>query len=184
MFVIIHAAADSQLRAQRTRVLRKAGYSVEEAGSGNETLLLARKTRPDLIVANGLSPDFFRQVRSNPLTAAVPLVHVCAPGVASSECDQYADAALAENTAPSVLVSVIQAVLKARTPPHTLASPFTDLIQEQQRLTWRVKRADLRQQAPDDVQSGPEELRREGRPRFSFSASYHRFSVHVDRRRV
>lgn len=69
-------ASDRELLAT---VLRYAGYSVLEAATGERALELARALKPDLIIADILMPtmdgyELVRELRSDPATAAVPVV--------------------------------------------------------------------------------------------------------------
>jgi CheY-like chemotaxis protein len=67
------------LRRANERVLTKAGYEVVTAADGEEALQLARTSVPDLILLDMLlpklgGPEVLRALRSNPATAAIPVV--------------------------------------------------------------------------------------------------------------
>ena len=66
-------------------ILRKAGYQVVEAASGQEALDRVRDTSPDLILLDVMMPgmdgyEVCRTLKRDPLTSAVPIVFVSALG--------------------------------------------------------------------------------------------------------
>ncbi|HEV2731110.1 MAG TPA: response regulator [Terriglobales bacterium] len=71
---------DSKLiRMASQRSLVGAGYSVTEAGDGEEGLRVARDLRPDLIVLDMMLPKLdgaqvLRRLRQDPSTAEIPVV--------------------------------------------------------------------------------------------------------------
>ena len=67
------------LRAPVASVLRRAGYEVESAGSGEEALQLLESARPELILLDLMMPGmgglgFLRRLRAEPKWAAVPVI--------------------------------------------------------------------------------------------------------------
>ncbi|MDP9227710.1 MAG: EAL domain-containing protein [Actinomycetota bacterium] len=76
VLVLDDRRADRELLAT---VLRYAGYSVEEASTGQAALDLARTKRPDLITTDILMPEmngyeFLRQLREDPATSETPVI--------------------------------------------------------------------------------------------------------------
>jgi DNA-binding NarL/FixJ family response regulator len=76
ILVVDDRATDRDLLAT---VLRDAGYTVLEAGTGEVGLSLARGERPDLIVADTLMPamdgyELVRELRSESTTADIPVI--------------------------------------------------------------------------------------------------------------
>jgi DNA-binding NarL/FixJ family response regulator len=76
ILVVDDRATDRDLLAT---VLRHAGYTVLEAGTGEVGLSLARGERPDLIVADTLMPamdgyELVRELRSESTTADIPVI--------------------------------------------------------------------------------------------------------------
>ena len=64
-------------------LLSSAGYDVHEAKNGTECVTIARSNRPDLVMVDLSMPELdgwgvFRELRSNPETAAIPCVAVTA----------------------------------------------------------------------------------------------------------
>ena len=62
-----------------TRTIEALGYGVVHAGNGEEGLALARKYRPDLVLADALMPrmdgrDMCRLIRDDPDVAETPVV--------------------------------------------------------------------------------------------------------------
>ena len=67
------------LRVATERILTKAGYQVICAGDGDEALVLAGSSLPDLIVLDMLlpklsGPEVLRSLKKNDLTAHIPVV--------------------------------------------------------------------------------------------------------------
>jgi PAS domain S-box-containing protein len=70
-------------RYTKSRILRSAGYVVVEAGSGAEALRITREKLPHLVVCDVNLPDMSgidvtRQLKSDPLTRAIPVVQISA----------------------------------------------------------------------------------------------------------
>ena len=73
-------------RYARTKLLKQAGYRVVEAGSGRETFDLVAEQKPALILLDVNLPDISgfevcRQLRSNPQTATLTILHISASSV-------------------------------------------------------------------------------------------------------
>jgi CheY-like chemotaxis protein len=69
------------LRTNSERVLKKAGYLVVTASDGMEALTVARESRPDLILLDMMlpkldGPSVLQAVKTDPLTAGIPVVVV------------------------------------------------------------------------------------------------------------
>lgn len=64
-------------------VLNTAGYEVHEARNGTECVTIARQHPPDLVMVDLSMPELdgwgvFRELKSDPMTAAIPCVAVTA----------------------------------------------------------------------------------------------------------
>jgi signal transduction histidine kinase len=110
------------MRYSLVRSLRDAGYNVVEARSGKEALELAA-TAPDLITLDVNLPDMTgfqvcRQLKSNPETASIPVLHVSStfvdPEYRVKGLDGGADAYLAEPIDRAELVATIGALLRLK----------------------------------------------------------------------
>ena len=64
-------------------VLNAAGYDVNEARNGTECVTIARRQPPDLVMVDLSMPELdgwgvFRELKADPLTAAIPCIAVTA----------------------------------------------------------------------------------------------------------
>ena len=99
--------------------LRRAGHTVIEADTGREALELAPSA--DLILLDVNLPDITgfdvcRQIKTDPRTAAIPVIQVSATAVAVADrahgLTQGADAYLTDPSEPDELLAVVAAVLR------------------------------------------------------------------------
>ena len=105
-----------------TRILRGAGMRVIEAANGRDALRLAAD-RPDLVVLDVHLPDMSgfevsAQLRTDPATAHIPVMHVSASVTGTAErargLDIGADAYLTHPVEPAMLIATARALLRAR----------------------------------------------------------------------
>ncbi len=110
------------LRYSLVRSLRDAGYQVLEAKTGGEALALAAEL-PDLITLDVNLPDIdgfqvCRQIKSNPATTHIPILHVSSTCVDADSKVQGlaggADAYLAEPISRAELVATVAALLRLK----------------------------------------------------------------------
>lgn len=110
-------------RYARTRLLQQAGYRIVEAGTGQETLDAIALYEPDMVLLDVNLPDMSgfevcRQIRDNPLSAAVTILHISASSVLLqhqvSGLDSGADGYLVEPVDPALLLATVRAFLRAR----------------------------------------------------------------------
>lgn len=115
-------------RYARTRVLRQAGFTVHEAGTGEEALSLLTH-RPDLVVLDINLPDIdglqvCRRIKENPETAGTLVLHLSASSLLPSDqvagLESGADAYLTEPVEPTVLVATVRALVRIRRAEETL----------------------------------------------------------------
>jgi response regulator RpfG family c-di-GMP phosphodiesterase len=148
--VILNVNGARNVRASRTRALRKAGYRVIESADCREVHQLGLQTKPDVIVINGLSsPEDLRlcaQLKANPTTRETPLIALCSLHTKSHA--HFATSCFPEPVTPKALLSIIglvqrlQAVeqrmvkvatsnqltlIKSNTTPHDLLSPLSTI---------------------------------------------------------
>ena len=104
-----------------SRILRGAGMEVLEAENGARALELVRSV-PDLVVLDINLPDITgyevcRHIKSDPVTATIPVMHLSASYTASADrafgLEAGADAYLTHPIDPPVLVATVRALLRA-----------------------------------------------------------------------
>jgi PAS domain S-box-containing protein len=124
-------------RYSKTRILRQAGYSVIEAGTGADTLDLVRRHMPNLVLLDVNLPDMSgievaRRIKNDPVTRSMPIVQISATHV--TEHDQQvgleggAEIYLTEPLQPHELSTVVRVMLR-------LHSTERGLLQSEAR--WR-----------------------------------------------
>jgi PAS domain S-box-containing protein len=105
-----------------SRILQKAGFAVLEAGTGEDGMRLAA-VRPDLVILDVNLPDVSglevcKQLKANPATAAVPILHLSASLVGSEArsegLESGADGYLTYPLEPRELVATVEALLRVR----------------------------------------------------------------------
>jgi PAS domain S-box-containing protein len=106
------------------RLLREGGFTVREARSGQEGLHLARTpTLTDVMLVDVRLPDMSgfdvcRQIRADPLTAAIPVVHISSVHAASDWVAQGleagADYYLTEPVDRGVLLATLRSAVRGR----------------------------------------------------------------------
>lgn len=104
------------------RVLRKAGFEVTEAGTGQEALRLAGEV-PDLVTLDVRLPDLSgfevcRRLKGNVVTRDIPVLHISAsyttPDAKAEGLDGGADGYLTHPVDPGELVATVRSLLRAR----------------------------------------------------------------------
>ncbi|MFN8458102.1 MAG: PAS domain S-box protein [Anaerolineae bacterium] len=112
---------DSPAHPHTGQTLRQHGFTLIQASTGGEALHLAGAKRPALIILDlsaENSLEICRQLKDNPLTAAIPLL-LCAETYQDPDLQRQALASRAEGylthtTEPLVLLSMVKALLPAR----------------------------------------------------------------------
>ncbi|HYV57859.1 MAG TPA: response regulator, partial [Candidatus Nitrosopolaris sp.] len=116
-------------RYHKVRTLRRAGYEVIEAASGEEALRAAADSAPRLIVLDINLPDVdgrevARRLKADERTSSIVILQVSATHVRQEDTvmalDSGADASLTEPMEPAVLVATVRALLRARLAEDTL----------------------------------------------------------------
>jgi signal transduction histidine kinase len=123
-------------RYARSKILRQAGFKVLEAATGAETLKIIASERPSIVLLDVNLPDISgfevcRQIRENPLTAAVTVVHISASSILAQHqvhgLEGGADSYLVEPVDPTVLIATVKAFLRARVAEDALRKSNEDL---------------------------------------------------------
>lgn len=107
----------------KSRMLRRAGYEVQEAATGSEALHYIRQDRPPLVLLDIGLPDInglevCRRIKSDPALALTLVLQVSASLVSSADkargLEGGADAYLTEPIEPEELVATVKALLRLR----------------------------------------------------------------------
>ncbi len=120
---ILNVDDDEAGRYAVTRALKKAGFLVIEAANGGEALQKVQEERPDLVLLDVNMPDISglevcRQIKRDPGTARIPVIHLSATPILPSErvqgLDGGADGYLVEPVDPDELVATIRSFIRNR----------------------------------------------------------------------
>ncbi|MBW4634215.1 MAG: response regulator [Iphinoe sp. HA4291-MV1] len=120
---ILHIDDNETNRYVVARVLRNAGFAVVEASTGEEGLSAIAQTQPDLVILDVKLPDIngfevCHQIKSNPATAHLPVLHLSAHFIKSQDKAQGlnggADAFLAQPVESIELIATVNALLRMR----------------------------------------------------------------------
>jgi len=119
--VLLNVDDHESARYARSRILSSAGFSVHDASNGEETLALAEKHHPDLILLDVHLPDVngievCRRLRQSHRDSPVMILQISASALSAAHAkealDAGADAYLMEPVDPDVLVATVKALLR------------------------------------------------------------------------
>lgn len=110
---------ESVLRELVRATLESDDYAIVEASDGEESLDLARRLRPDIVVLDMMMPgrsglDVLRELRSDPGLTSIPVVMLTARARAAdmnAALEAGADRYLAKPFSPLELISVVEELL-------------------------------------------------------------------------
>ena len=120
--VILHVDDSDANRYVVSRVLTQAGFAVVEGVSGRDALEKVAQN-PDVVVLDVRLPDISgvevcRQIKSDPATSAIPVLHLSASytsgGHKAEGLDAGADAYLVRPVEPIELIATVNALLRQR----------------------------------------------------------------------
>ncbi|WP_375472277.1 response regulator [uncultured Nostoc sp.] len=120
---ILHVDDNEANRYVVNRILQNAGFSVQEAATGAAGLEVVASFQPDLVILDVQLPDMSgfevcRQIKANPETAFIPVLHLSASFVQSQDkaegLDSGADAYLAQPVEPIELLATVRSLLRIR----------------------------------------------------------------------
>ncbi|MHC5758206.1 hybrid sensor histidine kinase/response regulator [Nostoc sp.] len=120
---ILHIDDNEANRYVVIRILQNAGFTVVEAATGAAGLEAVANFQPDLIILDVRLPDISgfevcRQIKANPETAFIPVLHLSASFVQSQDkaegLDGGADAYLAQPVEPIELLATVRSLLRIR----------------------------------------------------------------------
>jgi PAS domain S-box-containing protein len=121
--VVLVVDDNAATRYSTSRVLRNEGFTVIEAGTGQEAVELATTQSPDLVVLDVNLPDIdgfevCRRLRASPITTRTPVIHLSATFVDDVDkvqgLDAGADGYITHPVEAPVLVATVNAFLRAR----------------------------------------------------------------------
>jgi two-component sensor histidine kinase len=134
---------DEPSRYSTRRVFQQAGHKTLEAGTGEETLEIAARERPDLIILDVRLPgisgwEVCKRLKGDPRTAAIPVVHLSSTYVdvayIAAGLEGGADAYLTQPIDSIVLVTTVRALLRARKAEQERERLRADIESQQERL--------------------------------------------------
>lgn len=120
---ILNVDDTEPLRYAKTRILRAAGHTVHEAGTGAEAMRLIKEVRPELVLIDVKLPDMngmdiSRAIRADPELALTLVLQTSATFVDGSSriraLDSGADGYLVEPMEPGELIANVRALLRLR----------------------------------------------------------------------
>ncbi|MFN6562186.1 MAG: response regulator [Nostoc sp. ChiSLP01] len=120
---ILHVDDNPANRYVVTRILKNAGFTVVEAASGVAGLKAVLEYQPALVILDVKLPDLSgfevcRQIKANPETTFIPVLHLSASFIQSQDkvegLDSGADAYLAQPVEPIELVATVRSLLRIR----------------------------------------------------------------------
>lgn len=120
---------NSATRYALRRRLERHGYRLQEAGTGTEGLALIAAQSFDALILDVNLPDMsgfdiVRQLRADPRTALLPVIHVSAASIQTGDIitglDNGADAYLIHPVDPDVLLATLRTLLRVRDTEHAL----------------------------------------------------------------
>jgi len=127
----------------RSRVLEREGYTVLKATSGADTLVMAERFRPDLIILDVHLPDIngfeiCRRLKQNPATSSAAVLHVTASALSSEShvraLEAGTDTYLVEPLDAGVLVATVQSLLRMQAAEMSLRKANSELQRSNQEL--------------------------------------------------
>lgn len=123
LITILHVDDNEANRYAVNRMLKRVGFNVIEAVTGEAALELVDQARPDLIILDVKLPgidgfEVCRRIKANPTTAFIPVLHLSASFVESRDkaqgLDSGADGYLAQPVEPIELIATVRALLRIR----------------------------------------------------------------------
>ncbi|MFN6466356.1 MAG: response regulator [Nostoc sp. DedVER02] len=133
--IILHIDDNEANRYVVTRILQNAGFTVVEAATGTAGLKAVAEHQPALVILDVKLPDISgfevcRQIKANPETAFIPVLHLSASFILSQDkaegLDSGADAYLAQPVEPIELLATVRSLLRIRRAEEAALSSAQD----------------------------------------------------------
>jgi signal transduction histidine kinase len=146
--LILNVDDNSANRYVKSRVLRAAGFTVVEAGTGGDGLRLVEERNPDLVLLDVRLPDMSgievsRRLRTEKRTQRIPIIQISATHLTAQDEAQAlnagADIYLFEPVGPQELASAVRTLLKLHAAERERAALVAS-AQEGQRLAEQAVR--------------------------------------------
>ena len=140
----------------RSRTMSAAGFDVLEATTGAEAVKMASEHRPQVILLDVHLPDFdglevCRQIKANPDTASIQVLHVSAIAVTeplqAMALESGADGYLVQPVDPKVLIGTTRALIRQWQKQDDLRAALEELQGTRQTLAASEARLRLAQHA-------------------------------------
>jgi len=118
---ILNVDATTPAGAARSRTLTQAGYTIAEARTGAEALRLVHELMPQLVICDVTLSDMSgtdacRQIKADPLTRGIPVLHTSATCVSANNAQvtaaSGAEIYLTEPVEPLELTTVVRVLLR------------------------------------------------------------------------
>ncbi|MBD2411911.1 hybrid sensor histidine kinase/response regulator [Nostoc calcicola FACHB-389] len=120
---ILHIDDNEANRYVITRIVQNVGFTVVEAATGASGLKAVAEYQPDLVILDVQLPDISgfevcRQIKANPETAFIPVLHLSATFIHSQDkaegLDSGADGYLVQPVEPIELLATVRSLLRIR----------------------------------------------------------------------
>jgi Signal transduction histidine kinase len=120
-YTILNVDDDEGARYAKSRILRRAGYRVFDAGTGADTLKLIKAAAPQLVLLDVMLPDIngidvCRAIKTDPASAHIMVLQISATHVTGADrvhgLEGGADTYLAEPVDAGELLATIKALLR------------------------------------------------------------------------
>ncbi|MEA5606329.1 response regulator [Nostoc sp. UHCC 0252] len=121
--IILHVDDNEANRYIVNRILHNAGFTVVETATGTAGLKAVAEHQPTLVILDVKLPDISgfevcRQIKANPETAFIPVLHLSASFIQSQDkaegLDSGADAYLVQPVEPIELLATVRSLLRIR----------------------------------------------------------------------
>jgi signal transduction histidine kinase len=145
---LLNVDDNSANRYVKSRVLRSAGFTVVEAGTGADALRLTEERNPDLVLLDVRLPDVSgievcRVLRNRPGTQHIPIIQISATHLTAQDeamaLSAGADIYLYEPVGPQELASAVRTLIKLRAAERERAALLAE-AQEGRRLAEQAVR--------------------------------------------
>jgi len=135
--VVVNVDDHEPARYARGRMLRLAGFTVYDAGTGEEAIQLSAERQPEVVLLDVHLPDIhggevcqrLKNQEDSPIVIQLSASAISAPQ-ATAALNRGADAYLIEPIDPDVLVATIRAFLRLRNAERALAAANRELSEK------------------------------------------------------